>query len=135
MIKNNKEVHQSSYRFLLDPPSESLLLDGLMSSSDSLSYGAYDKKDVCIIPVHVWIEEACSSRGKPWHALIILSHDHYCTSCFNQRILAYDYLILYVSLFWFLTKHKSKFQGIDELIKWFGYIGFMILLNMLCLLC
>jgi hypothetical protein len=34
MIENNKEGQQSSCRFLLEPPSESLLLDGLMSNND-----------------------------------------------------------------------------------------------------
>jgi hypothetical protein len=34
----------------------------------------------------------------------------------------YAYLILDVSLFWFVTKHKGKFQGIDELIKWLHWI-------------
>jgi hypothetical protein len=39
-----------------------------------------------------------------------------------KEMSVYDYLVLDVSLFWFATKHKGKFQGIDELIKWLHWI-------------
>jgi hypothetical protein len=125
MIESNKEGKQYSCRFLLEPPSKPLLLDGLMSNNDGLSY-AYVKKDDYISPIHLWIEEACNNIGKPWHAFILLSHDHDPTSYFGQgkvkEMPTYAYLILDVSLFWFMTKHKGKFHGIDELIKWLHWI-------------
>jgi hypothetical protein len=92
-----------------------------MSNNDGFPY-AYDKKDDYISPIHLWIEEACNSTSKPWHAFILLSHDHDRTSDFDRRkvkkMSAYAYLIINVSLFWSVTKQKGRFQGIDELIKW-----------------
>jgi hypothetical protein len=125
VIKNNKEGQQSSCRFLLKPPSEPLLLDGSMSSSDGLPYD-YDKKDDYMSPIHLWIEESCNSTFKYWHAFILLSHDHDHTSYFERRkvkeVPTYAYLIFDVSPFWFVTKHKGKFQGIVELMKWLHWI-------------
>lgn len=52
MIYNSTEGQQSSCRFLLDPPSESFFLDGLMSSSDGISYVCI-KEDDYIIAIHL----------------------------------------------------------------------------------
>jgi len=125
MIEKKNEGKQSSCRFLLEFPSNSFLLDDSTSISDGFPY-AYEKKDDYISPIHLWIEESCNNTCKYWHAFILLSHDHDHTSYFERRkvkeVPTYAYLIFDVSPFWFVTKHKGKFQGIVELMKWLHWI-------------
>jgi hypothetical protein len=99
----------------LEPPFEPLLLDDLMSRSDGFP-SSYAKKDDYISHIHLWIEEACNTTCKPFHDFIFLPHDRDRTSNFDRRKVkkmpTYAYFILDISLFWFLTKDKGRFQGI-----------------------
>jgi hypothetical protein len=39
------------------------------------SYACIKENDY-ISPIHLWIEEACNNIGQPWHAFVLLLHDH-----------------------------------------------------------
>jgi hypothetical protein len=136
VIESSKKGNNILVGFYWSLPFEPLLLDGLMSSNDGFPY-AYAKKYDYISPIHLWIEEVLQQICKPWHDFIFLPHDHDRTSDFDRRKVnkmpTYAYLILDVSLFWFVTKHKVNFKVSLNSLN--GYIGFMILLSMLCLLC
>jgi hypothetical protein len=96
------------------------LLDGLISNTNGLPY-AHIKEDDCISPIHLWIEEACSGACQTWHVFVLLSRDNDPTSVLDQRVVeipTHVFLMCDVSLFWFVTRHKGRFFGINELIKW-----------------
>jgi hypothetical protein len=62
-------------------------------------------------PIQRWIEKACGCTCQSWQDFVSLAHPHELDSMFSYDemfVLAHDYFVLDISLFWFITKHKAS---------------------------
>jgi hypothetical protein len=123
------EGSKESYCRFLELP-KPLLLEGNMDDVSWFDVGlpyVYFRDGDYISPIHQWIERACSGACHPWHDLGFLSHFQEYTSYFSlakMELPAYIQFIFYVSLFWFITKHKGRSHGVYDMLH--GCIGYMI---------
>lgn len=71
--------------------------------------------------VDLWIEEYCNQAYDPWHHITLIIHDLYPSSFPKSRIVEIpprSCLILDISLFSYLMKHKGRHHGISNLTRW-----------------
>jgi hypothetical protein len=73
VIRCNQEEHLCFHKFQLDPPSKPHLLDYLISSTKEWC-NVDDKNNKYIIPIELWIEEACRSIGDLWNFIATVLH-------------------------------------------------------------
>lgn len=96
-------------------------------SNDKLPYVSMNKDDHISL---IHNQKACSRTSQSWHDFVLPFDEHDSTSTFGPGVIeitTYIYFILDVYFFWFVTKLKERFHGIDEFIKWLHWIYDFIL--------
>jgi hypothetical protein len=76
----------------------------LMWSKEGLSLSYFS-------PIQAWIEKSCESAYQPWHIFDTLVHD--LMIIFSHNVIYFPthiYLVMSISLVWFITKQKGNFM-------------------------
>jgi len=82
-------------------------------------------QEVCLSPIHHWIDECCKSTCLLGNEFYVFDNIHDDFLVLNQASMnkkASLYMTFDVSLFWFITKHKGRDFDVNKEFGWLHWL-------------